>query len=463
MTGLVPHIAKRFSSITKRRSNTTGIASVVFIFGIAAPLWLPHTVDIAHMFLLPTIVATVCAVAIFKNRKNIHGNLAPWLAIWVLCFTLGITRSAHVLATFTKAPTTVHISEKNVVTAWQEHRYGTYSFGTITTKIPSLPGKKLSIIVPVYPSFTGGTYITVTCDVTKNILKYAATGPWYECKKPTELSLAKDSPSWLYRIISLPVQSFRRAITKTIPEPAGSFTSGILLGVDDAIPQNIKNDFRSTGTAHIFALSGFNITLIASCLVGLLAYIALSTRNRFALTITMIGFFILATGAESSSVRAGIMGAVILLGRHTGRIARTRILLPLAASLMLLSNPLILRYDTGFQLSFLATIGIITLVPNLTERMRKIPNTFAFRDTLAATVAASIATAPILVLLGNAIGFKNILANVLIGPLIPIAMVSGFTGTLAGIILPPLAPYIGMIARIPAQTIIDTANVIAHW
>ncbi len=162
-------------------------------------------------------------------------------------------------------------------------------------------------------------------------------------------------------------------------------------------------------------------------------------------------------------MRAGIMGTVILLGRYTGRIARTRILIPLAASLMLLSNPLILRYDIGFQLSFLATIGIIAMVPSLTERMRRLPNTFAFRDTAAATIAASIATAPILVAIGNSIGYKNILANILIGPLIPVAMVSGFIGTILGTIIPPLAPYIGAIARIPAQTIIDTASVIARW
>lgn len=262
--------------------------------------------------------------------------------------------------------------------------------------------------------------------------------------------------------ITRPITYFEEMTNRVIPQPAASFTNGILLGRDEQIPRAHIQAFRKTGTGHIFALSGFNITIIATVVAGLLAWVRISVRARFIACIALIGAFILSTGAQSSSVRAGIMGMLTLLGRTTGRITRIRILLPLAASCMVALDPLILRYDRGFQLSFLAAFGILLLGRELKERLWFLPETAAIRETAAATIAATLMTSPLLIAIGNQVGIVSIAANIIVGPLIPLAMLLGFTGTIIGTILPPIAFIVGPIAAVPARLIIGAAMILSR-
>jgi competence protein ComEC len=123
-------------------------------------------------------------------------------------------------------------------------------------------------------------------------------------------------------------------------------------------------------------------------------------------------------GAPASAVRAGIMGGLLLLAQHLGRLSQATRAVVFASTFMLFLNPLLLRLDVGFQLSFLAILGIIYLQPTFSNLFKKIPNPkiFPVRTTLSTTIAAQIFTLPILVYNFGYIPLISLPANILIVP-----------------------------------------------
>lgn len=451
------------SRILQRRSSWISGSCVFFITGIMVPLLVPQLfTNTPILFLYGTSLFFITSAIAAYQMKSLPRHTV-WTLLFLACFALGLWRTNVVLHAFTYSKESPSGLWRGTVISTRETQYQSYSLSKAVVAIPHIPGGHIQVLLDQKQVFVRGDGVQFTCTLERLALKNAARGAWYECKKPKNLLQYPEATSRLRHAIAWPMYFFEKSIYRVMPAAAGPFTAGILLGIDDRITAAAKNDFRATGTGHIFALSGFNITIITLAIAGVLAWIRAKPQARFLLIAILISFFILATGAASSSVRAGIMGIVILLGRHVGRITRIRILIPLAASCMLLINPLALRYDIGFQLSFLATIGIMLLGHDLKQRLHRLPDTFAIRETTAATLSATIATAPLLVTLGNSVGPVTILANIIIGPIIPVAMLTGFGGTILGGLIPPLAPAIGFIAAIPARAILDTASVLAHW
>jgi competence protein ComEC len=140
------------------------------------------------------------------------------------------------------------------------------------------------------------------------------------------------------------------------------------------------------------------------------------------------------TGAQPSSVRAGIMGSLVLLALFSGRLSDPKNAILCAASFMILINPKVLKYDIGFQLSFLATIGIIYLSPFLKKILKFIPNTFKFREMVMMTISAQILTLPIIIYNFERLSLIAPLANVMVVPLVPLIMTSGLLVGISGMV-----------------------------
>lgn len=221
-----------------------------------------------------------------------------------------------------------------------------------------------------------------------------------------------------------------------LPEPENSFLLGILLGLRRTIPQGLLEQFNITSTTHIIALSGFNITIIAWAIDSVLLWF-LSRRVSFAVSLLAILAFIIMTGASASVVRAGIMGAIGMLALNIGRVNQITNALVLAASLMLLQNPKILHFDVGFQLSFAAMLGLIYLAPLFKHWRHRVPK--FINTVLVPTLAAQIFTLPILLYNFDRISLIAPLTNVLVLPLIPVAMLLGFLTSGLSLIFLPLA------------------------
>jgi competence protein ComEC len=235
-------------------------------------------------------------------------------------------------------------------------------------------------------------------------------------------------------------QTFVRQMEILFPEPQNSFLAGILIGLRKTIPMDLTEALSITGTTHVIAISGFNITIIASVIDGLLLFF-FSRRVSFVLALVAILLFVIMVGASASAVRAGIMGILGMLAMNVGRISSINNALALTAALMLLFNPQILHFDLGFLLSFTALMGLVYLGPIINEWFYRIPKSINFY--LVPSIAAYIATLPILLIYFNRLSLVAIPVNVLILAAIPMAMLFGFLAVTFGFVSPFLAyPFI---------------------
>lgn len=237
---------------------------------------------------------------------------------------------------------------------------------------------------------------------------------------------------------------FEGQINKVFPEPQASFLAGLLTGSRRGMPEHLTDAFRVTGLSHIVAISGFNITIIIAIITGALFFLPL--KWRFIPAVVTIILFTLFVGASASVVRASIMGILGLFALQTGRLKNIRLLILWAACAMLLWNPKLLWYDTGFQLSFLAVIGLAETAPVLERWFKNIPNTLGVRDGLTVTLAAQVFAMPWVVYQFGTLSLISPLANILVAPLIPFAMLFGFLGTVISFVSLPVGQLCGFVA-----------------
>jgi competence protein ComEC len=255
--------------------------------------------------------------------------------------------------------------------------------------------------------------------------------------------------AWLLR----QKQGFLDAINAKFPDPESSFLAGLLIGAKKGMSDEITQEFRITGLAHVVAVSGSNITMILAVLITIFSF--LPRIGALVLSMVTIVVFTLFVGASSAVVRAAVMGTIALMVIHSGRPRLPLMMLLLTSVIMALYQPKILAYDVGFQLSLSAVIGVIWLVPLLPKFLQKLPEQFGVREAILLTIAAQITTLPISVFHFHTFSLIAPLANLFILPLIPFAMLFGF------IALFPL-PFIGFIFQVITYFLLKTILFITH-
>ena len=238
---------------------------------------------------------------------------------------------------------------------------------------------------------------------------------------------------------------------------SGALLMGILIGAKKTLPESLSNDFRATGLSHIVAVSGYNITILASVL-GLLAY-AVGRRISLWFSVCAIFGFAVIAGWSASVVRASVMGVVLLLGYQSGRPYSAGPSLCLAAAAMVALNPRIAYWDVGFQLSFLATLGIVYGLPVLEKVFRlKTGSAGGVRTAMLASVAAILATLPLSLMHFGQLPVYALPANLLVLPAVPYAMLFGFLS-----LLPFLGPGFAFLAQLVLGYIMHIVGWVASW
>ncbi|MEK7459528.1 MAG: ComEC/Rec2 family competence protein, partial [Patescibacteria group bacterium] len=227
-------------------------------------------------------------------------------------------------------------------------------------------------------------------------------------------------------------EKFLEKINFTIQNPESLLMGGLILGERASFSDELREKFINTGTIHIVALSGYNITIVAEWIMKLFKFLPLNFG--IGVGIFSIIFFVLMTGGVSTAVRAGIMAVLVLIARATGRTYDVGRALLLTAVIMIIFNPMILRYDVSFQLSFIATVGVIYFTPKIEKYFLWVTKRFGLRDVFSVTTAAYIFVLPfILYKMGN-LSLVAIPANILILPFIPFTMLLGFLTGFVGLI-----------------------------
>ncbi len=250
------------------------------------------------------------------------------------------------------------------------------------------------------------------------------------------------------------------SIRSALPEPHASLLSAMLVGIRQRLPDELRDDFLTSGLIHIVAISGFNITLIALW-VRRLAGWALG-RYGVGLAAVLLPLYAVLAGAEPGVVRAAIMGDLVLLAWIFGRDADALTALGLAGAGMALVQPQALG-DVGFQLSFAGTLGLIVIAPRISaaliERAR-MPRWSA--ELLATTMAASLMVTPIIAHTFERFQLMAVPAN-----LLALAAPAGIMATGAPVAIWasagwPAADVVGWAAWLPLEYLIQAGRLAAR-
>ena len=285
-----------------------------------------------------------------------------------------------------------------------------------------------------------------TTDVGKefNYKKYLANKDIYYLIKNADVEIISSGngnkiKTLLFRLRN----SFIRNINKVIPMPESDLANGLILGVRGGFDEETNKEFIDTGTIHMIALSGYNVSIVADGVMKTFGRI-LSQTISIVLGIVVILLFIIMTGASSTAIRAGIMATIMLLGRMTDRKYVAGRALVVAGLLMVAYDPRVI-FDMSFQLSFIATGGVLFLTPKVLMWFRFLPLRFGIREMVSSTVAATISVLPILLYLTGVLSLVSLPANFLILLIIPTAMLLVFITGISGFISPTLSIFIGYI------------------
>ena len=245
------------------------------------------------------------------------------------------------------------------------------------------------------------------------------------------------------------------ALTSAIPEPEAGLAAGIVIGLRDRVDRDLAADFTTVGASHVVAISGWNIAIVAATVAALAG--RFGRRRRSLVLVVAIVAYVLFAGASASVVRAAAMAGVVLLARETGRAGRAVAALGWAAALLLLADPALVS-DPGFQLSSLATGGILAWANGLEACLRRVTSGRLpcwLAESLAVSLAAQAATLPVVLLVFGRLAIISPAINLLIVPLVAPAMAAALVALVGGFVTLAGGPAIAAtLAGLPAWALL---------
>lgn len=266
--------------------------------------------------------------------------------------------------------------------------------------------------------------------------------------------LERSQRGGLARLFALRARLFD-SLHAIMPDPEASLLAGILLGLDAGLPPGLQEAFRATGTSHIIAISGFNISLVAAVITSLFGRLFGRKPGALAAAVA-VGLYTVMVGADAAVLRAAVMGVLAIAARGSGRSPVGLNGLALAAALMAFANPLILG-DPGFQLSFTATLGLVLYADPLARGFAALGGRYLrisvvrralpwVSDALLLTLAAQIATLPVIAYQFGRISLTAFIVNPLVLPVQPPLMVLGGLAAALGLVWLPLGRAAALVA-----------------
>ncbi|MHB8710283.1 MAG: ComEC/Rec2 family competence protein [Minisyncoccota bacterium] len=264
-------------------------------------------------------------------------------------------------------------------------------------------------------------------------LRVTESAPWYSL--PAALARMK--------------HAFLNGLSATLPEPYASLAGGIVIGGKSGLGKDLQNDFIRSGLVQIIVLSGYNVMVVAEWVMAALALTKLRKRWGALVAAFAILVFVGIAGFSATALRAAVMALIALYARATGRSYAAGRALFVVVFLMLIYNPLYLVFDPGFGLSVVATAGLIWLAPIIETLLSFLKNAF-WKNAVATTLAAQIAVLPLLLYDMGLFSIVAIPANILVAPIVPLAMGLSALAGFAGMMFGTVAPLLGVVLGSPA-------------
>ena len=318
----------------------------------------------------------------------------------------------------------------------------------------------------LYPRYDYGDVLRLKCRLKRpepiEDFRYdmylARYGVFQICTQPKIEKVGESEGIFLLEKILKAKVVIAKQINLLWHEPHASFMAGLLYGYRGGLG-SLNELFSRTGVTHIVAISGYNITIISLILSSFLVDLYIPRKKAFYIIIIGISLFVIFAGLSASVVRAGIMGVIVLLAKQMGRASQVGNVMLLTAVLMTVHNPFILLWDAGFQLSFISTLGLVYISPMLQPFFKKIPEVLGFRESIEATLSATIATLPLILFQFKRLSIVAVIVNVLILWIIPFLMLLGFLAVLFSFVFKPIGFIISWLAWLGLSYVI----VVVKW
>lgn len=443
-----------------RKTNTNSI--FIFIFSFTFGILVSSLVFLAPLLSIFVILVGLAVIGAEKIRYRKIGKEVLFLSLALLSFGLGALR--YSIKDFHEplipAPTGVVISEP-------EQRE---NFTRFVLRADN--GEKVLISTDLYNPVQYGDRVAVKGNLQEpsiiddgtgrpfNYGNYLSKDDIYLTMSFAEVEiLSQGHGNFVKQILFKLKHSLTAKMREILPEPQSSLLAGLIVAGKTAMPRDILEEFRRAGVIHIVVLSGYNITIIADFMRTVLGSAKLS--------IIGVLFFVIMTGAPATVVRAAIMVLAVVLAKILRRnFSASRALLT-AAFLMLLQNPKILVFDPSFQLSFLATCGLIFITP-IVERY--LPQAVSVKwghrlggaslhTIVSTTIATQMTVLPFLIYSMGNVSLVALPANILILLFIPVTMLVGFIATL----LAYLSPIVALPVSYPTHLLLAWTLGVSHY
>lgn len=300
--------------------------------------------------------------------------------------------------------------------------------------------QKILVQAAFYPRFTYGDEVKI-----KGILKYpkdfqtnaghafhyqkylAKDDIYYLLASPTITLVQKGQGNPVKSFLFNVKHSFVSHVQKILPRPESSLMAGMLIAGKEGLGTLLEESFKKVGLIHIVVLSGYNVTIIAESFIRVLFF--LPRGVAFGTGAFGIILFAIMAGGSTTIIRASIMSLIALLGKLTGNVYSALRALLIVGVILVLWNPLILRYDPSFQLSFLATFALIVFSPIIQSILGKFGET-TIGEILSSTFAVEIFLLPYILYMNGSFSFVSLPANLLVLSFLPFTMLLGFAATI---------------------------------
>ena len=414
------------------------------IAGVALSSWLAGWSILVGGVVTVDVAFVLLRRAPWRDRMKLIGVLTLGLAIGAFRYSL-TTPETDSVAHFT--------GESLAITGTIVNYEGDVSSQQLTLNDLLIDGQRVTdrvlVFTPGYPKVQTGDRVNFQCQLDApepfegfSYDRYLATKNIYATCFAREVPFisrveAGLGPAQARIALDRLHESAVAVINRTFGEPQSALLAGLLMG-DDNFSDEWKERFLRTGTSHVVAASGYNVSMLAFVLFAILISLGLKRQYAFPFVLIGIACFVIIAGAGAAVTRAGIMGTLALSATQLGRKTTPRNIILLTIVIMLLDEPRLLRDDVGFQLSVLSTIGLVTSAKYFSEKFAFIPETLGLRESFAATVAATLATLPVIIFGFGKISIISPLVNLLILPFVPYTMLTGGLASLVAVVSPSL-------------------------
>jgi len=431
--------------------------SAAFLYSLATAFFLGVAVhSLVAVTVSPILFLLVLSVALFLYWAVVRTQFVFLVAFMILMLTVGMGRFLYAEHHVTQSSVSFetsgpHETVSGVVIGEVVEKETTSRFTIATSKT------RIIVTSDRFPRVRYGDTVELTGKVsaperfetdTGRVFNYpaylAARGVTHQMFYPDVVITDTGGGSFITRNLFHLKEAFLDGARSVVPEPHVSLLGGLVVGAQEAMGDELVDAFRVVGLIHIVVLSGYNITIVAESIMRALGF--LSKHVRAIAGATGIILFVILTGATATIVRAGIMALLVILARSTGRTYEIVRALVVTAFLMVFYNPYVLLFDPSFQLSFLATLGLVVLVPFLERAFAWIRVSSGLRSIILATIATQIFVLPLLLFQVGMVSLVSIPVNILVLPLVPTIMLFGlFTGVI-GFIHSALAIPFGFVS-----------------